>query len=132
MCPSGVMFASQVMCASRVRSGTRHTTLRQRRNTSLWRSHNITAATPQLHFFLPPAPKPWTDSNRHTVGAYIERPRANHRACSVCRPYNYKIIYKNMDATAFWTDLNHRNIFPTIWRFFVVRILSNRQMISSF
>ena len=56
MCPSGVMFASQVMCASRVRSGTRHTTLRQRRNTSLWRSHNITAATPQHHFFFPTEP----------------------------------------------------------------------------
>ena len=56
MCPSGVMFASQVMCASRVRSGTRHTTLRQRRNTSLWQSHNITAATPQHHSqrFAPP------------------------------------------------------------------------------
>ena len=73
MCPSGVMFASQVMCASRVRSGTRHTTLRQRRNTSLWRSHNITAATPQLHFFFPTAPKLWTDSNRHTPSKSFQK-----------------------------------------------------------
>ena len=73
-----------------------------------------------FHSFLPTEPNPRTDSNRHTVGA------------TNGRPYNYKIIYKNMDATAFWTDLNHRNIFPTIWRFFVVRIISNRQMISSF
>ena len=49
MCPSGVMFALQVMCASRVRKRAHHITLRQRRNTSLWRSHNITAATPQHH-----------------------------------------------------------------------------------
>ena len=56
------------MCASRVRKRTRHITLRQRRNTSLWRSHNITAATPQRHFFFPTEPNPWTDSNRQIVG----------------------------------------------------------------
>ena len=43
MCPCGVMFAPQVMCASRVRWNTSHH-FALKRNTSLWRSHNITVA----------------------------------------------------------------------------------------
>lgn len=45
MCPSGVMFPSEVMCASRVRMrNTSHHFATKGSKTSLWRSHNITAA----------------------------------------------------------------------------------------
>ena len=47
-----VSFGSDVRFARE--QGTHHITLRQRRNTSLWRSHNITAAYPQHHSKLPP------------------------------------------------------------------------------
>ena len=95
MCPWGVMFASQVMCASRVRKRTHHITLRQRRNTSLWRSHNITAATPQHHFF----------SQKQGCGQIRT---ATHLPKPFKNPCHSKIIYKAIDATAFWTDLNQR------------------------
>ena len=46
-------FDSDVHCVSDVSPcgevGKHHITLRQRRNTSLWQSHNITATTPQHH-----------------------------------------------------------------------------------
>ena len=45
MCSSGVMFPSEVMCASRVRMrNTSHHFATKGSKTSLWRSHNITAA----------------------------------------------------------------------------------------
>ena len=93
MCPSGVMFASQVMCASRVRSGTRHTTLRQRRNTSLWRSHNITAATTQHHFFLPHNTKT-TDKSEppHRRGRRLDDPKNTvQTGCRGRQPLPFKI-----------------------------------------
>ena len=50
---SDVDFVSDVHCVSDVspygEAGKHHITLRRRSNTSLWRSHNITAATPQHH-----------------------------------------------------------------------------------
>ena len=50
---SDVDFVSDVHCVSDVSPygevGKHHITLRRRSNTSLWRSHNITAATPQHH-----------------------------------------------------------------------------------
>ena len=59
----GIVYHLQNWCASKSathgfasKSDEHHITLRQRRNTSLWRSHNITAATPQHHFFFPTEP----------------------------------------------------------------------------
>ena len=53
MCPSGVMFASQVMRASRVgMQNTSHHFAPKAQYITV-RKHYITAATPQHHFFIP-------------------------------------------------------------------------------
>ena len=54
-CALGAWCLLRKWCALRAwESGTHHIILRHRRNTSLWRSHNIIAATPQHHSKIPP------------------------------------------------------------------------------
>ena len=52
--------------------GKHHIILRQRCNTSLWRSHNITSAEPQHHFYLFSSPPNLrTESNRCHGRAFV-------------------------------------------------------------
>ena len=59
-----------------------------------------------FHFLFPTSSKPWTDSDRHTVGddlpgVPINSAQTGRRGR---RPLQFKIICKTIDAKAFWTD----------------------------
>ena len=64
-----------------------------------------------FHSFLPTEPKLWADSNRHTVGDDLPGVPNNSTQTGRRgrRPLQFKIIYKAIDAKAFWIDSDLRN-----------------------
>ena len=110
---SCVMFASQVMCAAAREERNTSLHLAPRRNTSLWRSHNSTAATPR-HHFLPHRQNRGqirTATHRPLLKARLIRKRCNFSLNRFEPPHRLETASNGKYEMALFfqrTDPNHR------------------------